>query len=93
MLPGFATTFDCQRVIPFQRVANRFSELAVEMTCRVQLAFERSDEFRRLPVNVELDVLHDNPHPCRTVVQRPCHSVVCEFLDEVSWAQSSVPHR
>jgi hypothetical protein len=35
------------------------------MTCRVQLAFERSDEFRRLPVNVELDVLHDNPHPLR----------------------------
>lgn len=65
MLPGFATTFDCQLVIPLPRIADRVSELAVEMTCRVQLAFERSDEFRRLPVNVELDVLHDNPHPLR----------------------------
>ena len=73
-LPGLATTLDRQLVIPLPCLSDCVPELTVEMTCRVQLAFERPDEFPSLPVNVELYVLHGNAHllldRCATTLPR-----------------------
>jgi hypothetical protein len=63
VLPGLATTLDRQLVIPLPCLSDCVPELTVEMTCGVQLAFERPHEFLCLPVNVELYVLHGNCTP------------------------------
>lgn len=62
-LPGFATTLGRQLVIPLPCLSDCVLELTVEMTCGVQLAFERPHEFLCLAVNVKLYVLHGNHTP------------------------------
>jgi hypothetical protein len=56
-------------------LSDRIPEFSVEITCRVQLAFERPDGFPCLPVDMALCVLHEHSPFCRRVVQRLCHSV------------------
>jgi hypothetical protein len=80
-LPGFATTLGRQLVIPLPCLSDGVLELTVEMTCGVQLAFERPHEFlclavnvKLLAVNVKLYVLHGNHTPlldrCATTLPR-----------------------
>jgi hypothetical protein len=41
-------------------LSDRIPEFTIEMTCRVQLAFERPDGFPGLPVDVKFCILHDH---------------------------------
>jgi len=61
-LSGFATTLDRHLVISLPCVSDCVPQLTVEMTCGVQLAFERPYEFLGLAINVGLHLLHGNAH-------------------------------